>query len=150
MTAVTSPCQPRSGSVCMTVLDDRLSWQFVTGWARSWWQCYMVKGLKDSGNVDCVHVVPGSWSMTAGMSRPVSLFSQASLGGFWLPTWFYSWTHVLVQYFGLFQAPLVACIVQMFTHRCSRVSVCGAFFVSCPQASARLLNVYLVTAVTFQ
>ncbi len=39
-------------------------------------------------------------------------------------------------------AALVARIIQMFTHRCSRVSVCCVFFVSCPQASARFPNVH--------
>ncbi len=66
--------------------------------------------------------------MAAGMSRPVSLFSPG------LPWWMDSdglldpppgHMVFLVQYLGLFQAALVACIVQMFTYRCSRVSAYG-------------------------
>ncbi len=118
---------------------------FVRGWQLV---AVGVTSCDSSGSYDT------SWRMTAGMSRPVSLFSQG------LPCWilmasliFLLDTFVLVffaQYLGLFQAANVARIVQMFTHHCSRVSACCVFFVSCPQASARLPNVHFVTAVTFQ
>ncbi len=89
-----------------------------------------------------------SWKMTAGMSRSASLFSPD------LPWWILlaSLILLLVQYLVLFQAALVARIVQMFTHRCSRVSASWqcVFFVSCPQTSGRFPNVHFVTAVTFQ
>ncbi len=67
-----------------------------------------------------------SWDVQAGVpvqSRPSLVDSDGLLDS---PP-----GHVvfLVQYLGLFQAALVARIVQMFTHRCSRVSACGVFFV---------------------
>ena len=60
-----------------------------------------------------------SWDVQAGVpvqSRPPLVYSDGLLDS---PP-----GHLvfLVQYLGLFQAALVAHIVQMFTHRCSRVS----------------------------
>ncbi len=78
------------------------------------------------------HVTPvGGWQLGCPGRCPYSV--QASLGVFWWPPWSSSWTPVvfLVEYLGLFQAALVAHIVQMFTHRCSRCrpAMCSLYLV---------------------
>ena len=93
-------------------------WQNLSAFVRGW-QLVAV-GVTWPFWIMWHQLVGDSWGVQAGVpvqSRPPSVGSDGLL---------YSPGHMvfLVQCLGLFQAALVARIVQMFTHRCSRVSAC--------------------------